>query len=134
MYDVIIVGMGPAGMSAAIYAARGGYKTLILEDDVPGGLLPKITVIENYLGFETISGVDLAVKMFDHVVANHVEYKFEKALDIESTDDVKTVTTTKNRYTCKKLIIAIGRKIKRTGVPGEEKFARKGISYCALCD
>lgn len=134
MYDVIIVGMGPAGMSAAIYAARAGYKTLVFEDDVPGGLLPKITVVDNYLGFETITGVDLAVKMFDHMTKNGVEYKFEKVLDIESNDTEKVITTTKNRYTCKKLIMAIGRKIKRTGVSGEDKYAGKGISYCALCD
>ena len=77
MYDCIIVGMGPAGMSAALYAKRSGMNTLIIDSSAPGGLLNKISIVENYLGVGSISGIDLALKMFEHVRSEEIPYKIE---------------------------------------------------------
>ena len=75
MYDAIIIGMGPAGMSAGVYTKRAGLKTLILDEFAPGGLLNKISIVENYLGFKSITGQELALKMFEHVRNEEIEYK-----------------------------------------------------------
>lgn len=134
MYDVIIIGMGPGGMSAGIYSARSGMKTLMLDEYAPGGLLNKISIVENYLGFKSISGQDLALAMFEHVRNEDIEYKIEKVLNIKQEDGYKTVITTKGEYQTKGIIIAIGRKPKKSGIANEDKFASHGISYCAICD
>lgn len=134
MYDCIIIGMGPAGMGAGIYAKRSGLKTLILDESAPGGLLNKISIVENYLGFKSLTGSELAYKMYEHVLNEDIEHKMEKVLKIEDHKDYKTVYTTKNQYKTKGIIIAIGRKLKRAGIPNEDKFMSKGISYCAICD
>lgn len=134
MYDCIIIGMGPAGMSAAIYAKNAGLNTLILEASAPGGLLNKVKSIDNYLGFKEISGSDLAYNMFEHVRNLDIKYKIDKVLDIKEVDDYKLITTNKGEYKTKGLIIAGGRKIKRSGISNENDFANKGISYCATCD
>lgn len=134
MYDCIIVGMGPAGMGAGIYAKRSGLEVLMIDEEAPGGLLNKISIVENYLGFKSISGPDLAYQMFEHINNEKVPYKIEKVLNIVENDGIKTVYTTKGEYKTKTIIIAIGRKLKKSGLPGEDKFTGKGISYCALCD
>lgn len=134
MYDVIIIGMGCAGMSAGIYAKNSGLKALILESTYPGGILNKVNIVDNYLGFNDITGPDLVEKMYDHVKNNGVEYKFERVLNIKSTDEYKEITTTKNIYKSKALIFAGGRKARNTNLESEEKFKGKGISYCAICD
>ncbi|NLC47817.1 MAG: NAD(P)/FAD-dependent oxidoreductase [Tenericutes bacterium] len=134
MYDCIIVGMGPAGLSAAVYAKRSGMNVLLLDETAPGGLLNKISIVENYLGFKSVTGSELAFSMFEHVLNENVEYKMEKVLNIENSNDKKIVTTTKNKYETKTVILAIGRKAKKSGIANEEKFESKGISYCALCD
>lgn len=133
MYDVIIIGMGPAGMSAGIYAKRSGLNTLILEGMYPGGLLNKVSIVDNYLGIKNISGADLSLNMFEHIKDVGVNYKIEKVLKIENSD-VKKITTTKSVYETKSIIFAIGRTPKKSGLPNEEKYIGKGISYCALCD
>ena len=86
MYDCIIIGMGCAGMSAAIYAKNAGMKTLILESSVPGGLLNKVKTVDNYLGFKEISGSDLAYNMFEHIRSLDIQYKIDKVLDIKEVD------------------------------------------------
>lgn len=134
MYDCIIIGMGPAGLSAGVYAKRSGMKVLLLDEAAPGGLLNKVTLIENYIGFKSISGSDLALSMFEHVRNEDVEYKIERVLNIENNDDKKIVITTKGKYETKTIILAIGRKAKKSGIANEEKYVSKGISYCALCD
>ena len=135
MYDCIIIGMGCAGMSAGIYAKRGNLKTLILDAKMPGENLTKISKIENYLGFKSITGAELAYQMFEHVKNENVKYNIEKVLDIRMNDDnTKTVYTDKNKYNTRGVIIAGGRKFKKSGLPGEDKFIGKGISYCAVCD
>lgn len=134
MYDCIIIGMGASGMSAGIYAKRSNLKTLILEENMPGGILNKVSKIENYLGFKSISGSDLAYSMFEHINNENIEYKITKVLDIKDNKDYKTIYTTKGEFKTKGIIISIGRKLKKSGLLNEEKFLGKGISYCAVCD
>ena len=135
MYDCIIIGMGCAGMSAGLYAKRGNLKTLMLDEVMPGENLTKISVIENYLGFKSITGSELAYQMFEHIKNENIDYKIEKVLDIKINEDkTKTVFTNKNKYITKGVIIAGGRKFKKSNIPGESKYIGKGISYCAVCD
>ncbi len=135
MYDCIIVGMGCAGMSAGIYAKRAGLNTLMLDEVMPGENLTKISVIENYLGFKSITGSELAYQMFEHIKSENVPYKIAKVINIRvNKDGTKTVFTNKGNFDTKGVIIAGGRKFKKSGLTNENKFVGKGISYCAVCD
>lgn len=134
MYDCIIIGMGCAGMSAGIYAKRAGLNTLIIDESAPGGLLNKISIVENYLGFKSISGPDLALEMYKHIRNEKIKTKIARVVRIIDNGETKTVYTTDGHYETKGIIIAIGRKVKKTGLKNEEKFKNKGISYCAICD
>lgn len=134
MFDTIIIGAGPAGMGAAVYSARSGLNTLLLDESVPGGLLNKISIVENYLGYKSVTGAELAVDMYNHVKHENVTFKLEKVVSIKEEDGYKAVTTTKGEYKTKGVIIAIGRKPRKSGIPNEEVYAGKGISYCAICD
>lgn len=134
MFDLIIIGAGPAGMSASIYASKANLNTLLIEADSPGGLLNKLNKIDNYLGFKNISGSDLAFNMYDHIRSLNVSLKHEKVLKIEDNNETKKVITNKGEYFTKKVLIAIGRKPKKAGVKGEKLYNKKGISYCAICD
>lgn len=134
MFDTIIIGAGPAGMGAAVYSARSGLNTLLLDESVPGGLLNKISIVENYLGYKSVTGADLAVDMYNHVKHENVSFKLEKVVSIKEEDEYKIVTTTKGEYKTKGVIIAIGRKPRKSGISNEEMYAGKGISYCAICD
>ena len=133
MYDLIIIGMGISGISASIYAKRAGMKVLLLEGSAPGGTINGISNIENYPGFKSISGPDLAYNLFLEVENMQIEYKLEKVTDV-ILDNIKTVKTTSNVYETKKLLIATGRRPKMLGLKEEEKFLGRGISTCALCD
>lgn len=133
MYDLIIIGMGVSGISAAIYAKRAGLNVLMLEENVPGGIINTIPKIENYPGIKEISGADLSYNLFDEVNSLQIEYKLETVTDV-ILDEIKTIKTTKNVYQSKYLLIASGRKPKRLGLKDEEKYIGKGISTCALCD
>ena len=134
MFDLIIIGAGPAGMSASIYARKANLNTLLFEFDSPGGLLNKLNKVDNYLGFKDISGSDLAFNMFDHIRSLNIPLKHEKVLKIEDNNEFKKVITNKGEYLTKKVLIAIGRKPKKSGIKGEELYNKKGISYCAICD
>lgn len=134
MYDCIIIGMGPSGMSSAIYAKQAGLNVLILEENSPGGLLNKLKKIDNYLGFKTIDGPNLAYEMFEHIRSLDIKYKIASVQDIKNENDYKVITTNKGEFQTKAVIIACGRKIKKSGIPNEDKFLNKGISYCAICD
>lgn len=133
MYDLIVIGMGVSGISAAVYAHRAGLKVLILEGNVPGGLINTIPNIENYPGYYQISGPDLAENLFESVEKNNIEYKLEKVTDV-ILDQTKTVKTKNNVYQSKYLLVASGRTPKLLGLKDEEKFLGRGISTCALCD
>lgn len=133
MYDLIIIGMGISGISAAIYAKRAGLNVLMLEENVPGGIINTIPNIENYPGIMSISGPDLAYNLFEEVNNLQIEYKLESVTDV-ILEDIKTIKTKDNVYQSKYLLIASGRKPKKLGLKNEEKFLGRGISTCALCD
>lgn len=134
MYDVIVIGMGPAGMSAAVYAKRSGLNVLMLEKAAPGGLLNKTNIVDNYLGYESISGPDLATKMFFHTQEQEVPYKSEEVEDIVNEENKKIVVTSEDSYETKAVIICGGRHPKKSDIENEEELVGKGISYCAVCD
>ena len=133
MYDLIIIGMGISGISASIYAKRAGMKVLLLEGGTPGGMINQINEIENYPGFASISGPDLAYSLFDEVTKMDIEYKLEKVLDVSVGNDKKVITTG-GTYKTKYLLIASGRRPRMLGLKNEEKYFGRGISTCALCD
>lgn len=132
MYDCIIVGMGPAGMSAGIYAKRSGLKTLILEKNTPGGLINVTNLVDNYLGFDNISGPDLAFKMFEHVKNNGVEYKIEEVIKIKKENNIFKIDTGKSSYEAKTIILAGGRQPRKVDL--EDNLKNLRISRCAVCD
>ncbi len=133
IYDLIIIGAGPAGISAAIYAKRSGMNTLVLEKGMPGGLVNYTSEVENYPGYKSIYGPDLAMKFYEHLLETKVEIKAEEAIKL-IPGDIKKVVTKKNEYQAKTVIIACGRKARELGIENEDKFKGHGISYCALCD
>jgi thioredoxin reductase (NADPH) len=140
LYDVVIVGAGPAGLTAAIYAARANLKTLILEQGIYGGLMQKTLDIENYPGYTYITGPDLSQNMYDQAMAVGAEYKYGQVQNIVKTIDTVPerewfrVHLSKEIIETKTVIIATGATPKKLGVPGEEEFAGRGVSYCAVCD
>lgn len=131
MYDIIIVGAGPAGLTAAIYALRGNKKVLVLESRTYGGQIVNASKIENYPGIQEISGFDYATALYNQVTSLGGEIKFEEVTKIEKD---KSIITTSNTYQAKSVIIATGAENKRLGVPKEQEFVGKGVSYCATCD
>ncbi|MGI5901877.1 MAG: thioredoxin-disulfide reductase [Desulfitobacteriia bacterium] len=135
MYDVIIVGGGPAGLTAAIYAARGGLKTAVIEAMMPGGQAAATERIENYPGFiEGIPGFELANIFYKQAEKQGAEFFFESVLSIDFSENKKIVHTDRRSFEAKAIIIAAGSKPKLLGVVGEEKFQGRGVSYCATCD
>lgn len=136
MYDIAIIGGGPAGMSAAIYAARGGMKTIVLEKIAYGGQAVKTHEIDNYLGFaDNPTGAQLAEAFEKHARKFDVTFVSENVKSIENAEfDVKIIHTRKNKYMAKSIIFATGATPKTLGVEGEEKLTGAGVSYCATCD
>lgn len=134
MYDVIIAGAGPAGMTAAVYASRGNMKTLILERGVPGGQMVDTEDIENYPGFDSILGADLSNKMFEHATKFGAEYAYGDIKDVEDHGDYKIVLAGDKRFKTKSLIITTGAQYKKLGIEGEAELTGRGVSYCAVCD
>lgn len=133
MYDLIIIGAGPAGLSAAIYAGRSGKKALLLEEKNYGGQIVNTPDIENYPGISHISGFEFAMELFKQAESFGAEIKYEKALSI-SGDDTKVVTTNKGQYEGKAVIIATGAKNRKLGLDNEDSLVGRGVSYCATCD
>lgn len=133
-YDVIIIGAGPAGISASIYLKRANVNCLLLESEAPGGLLNKIHKIENYPGFTDDTGSILAFRMYSQVESLGIDLKIEKVINIKSTNDSYEVFTKNNTFISKYIIIATGRTPKKLEVKNSEKYEGKGISYCAVCD
>ena len=136
MYDVIVIGAGPAGLTAGIYAARSGLKTSVIEGEMPGGRAVKAPVIENFPGFpEGITGVDLVSRMAEQTEKFGVEMRFpEKVIALDLSGKTKIVSTKKGKYQARALIISVGMHGKKLLVPGETEFLGKGVSYCATCD
>ena len=134
LYDVIIIGGGPGGYTAALYAARAGLDTLVLEKLSAGGQMALTTQIDNYPGFPNISGADLSYKLYEHLMSLNIEYKLESVIKVSKDQAVFKVETKEATYEAKKVIIASGRRARKLGLPNEEKFLGRGISYCAVCD
>ncbi len=135
IWDLIIVGAGPAGLTAGIYAARSGLKALIIEEKIAGGTLGDAPVIENYPGFERVSGAELAQKIVAQCrklgIAIH---EFEKVIGLDLKGEEKVVKTDKGVYKAGAVIIASGSSYSELGVPGEKEFKGRGVSYCGICD
>lgn len=135
MYDVVIAGGGPAGLTAGLYTSRGGFKTLVLERAFAGGQMALSHIIENYPGYENpLPGAQLAHFMKLQASAAGAEIITEDVKSFELNGDVKKVITTKNSYEAKTVILAMGATPKRLDIEGEDKFAGAGVSYCATCD
>lgn len=135
MYDIIIVGAGPAGLTAAIYAGRANKSVLLLDKGAFGGQITFSPKIENYPGFESISGSELADKMVEQALALGTEVEVENVTEIRDANGIKTVVTEDgNRYEGRALILAAGAKHRHLGLENEEQFIGDGISFCAVCD
>jgi thioredoxin reductase (NADPH) len=133
-YELAIIGAGPAGFSAAIYAVRAGIKTVVFDKGVGGGLAAISPKIENYAGFDSISGMDLMEKMKRHT-SKYTDIHFnEEIKKIVKTNDKFTVETSKKSYSVKAIILCTGTEYKKLGIPGEKELSGKGVSYCATCD
>ena len=134
MYDIIIIGGGPAGLTAAVYARRAGKSALVLEKASFGGQITYSPKIENFPSAFSISGTELADKMMEQALAQGADIELEEAVSVEKTDAGFKVVTDFSEYEAKALVIATGAKHRLLGVEGEDKFVGKGISFCAVCD
>ena len=134
MYDIIIIGAGPAGMTSAIYASIARKNILLLEKSVYGGQIVSADKVKNYPGFEEISGYEYATKLYNQVKNFNPDIKFEEVLEIKNNDNFKEVITNKNSYKGKSIIIATGSKNRKLGLSNEDKLIGRGVSYCSTCD
>ena len=135
IYDVLVIGAGCAGSSAAMYAGRFGLKVLMI-GELPGGTITQTHLVENYPGFESITGLELGERLLHHAQAYGVELKMEKAVKINRQPDSLFAVTTdaKTTYLSRTIIAATGAEWKKLGAPGEKEYANRGVHYCALCD
>ena len=134
-WDLVIMGGGAAGLSAGIYAARSGLKTLIIEEKMSGGTTADAPTVENYPGFSRISGADLAEKMSTHCRKTGVTInEIETVTGLDLKLDRKIVRTTQTEYETKTVLVATGSHYRELGVPGEKEFRGRGVSYCGVCD
>ena len=134
MIDVIIVGAGPAGLTAAIYARRSNKSVLVFDANGYGGQILDVPKIENYPSIKSISGLEYAKNLYEQATSFGAEIKFEKVIDVDRINNEIIVKTDKSEVKGKSLIIATGAKNRPLGIPDEEKFKGKGLSYCATCD
>jgi thioredoxin reductase (NADPH) len=134
-YDLVIIGAGAAGLAASIYGVRSGLKTLVLEEKISGGTMVDAPWVENYPGFQSINGTELAQKMVAHAKAAGVKInEFEKVTKLRLEAGLKVVETDKGSYETPTLILASGSAYRQLGVLGEKEFRGRGVSYCGLCD
>lgn len=134
IYDVAVVGAGPAGMTAAIYAKRAQLDTILFDHGAPGGKVVTTAFVENYPGFKYIEGPELASHMFEQVLNLGIEFVGREVLEIGADGKYKTLTTKKGVVKAKTIIIASGTQNRKLGIPGEEKYENHGVAYCAICD
>ncbi|MFV0380102.1 MAG: thioredoxin-disulfide reductase [Anaerorhabdus sp.] len=134
-FDVIVIGAGPAGLTAAIYATRAGLKCAIIEKDAPGGKLVKTFKIENYPGINEIGGADLAYKMYEQAINLKADYLYGDVIEVIDQKEFKIVKCADQKeYTSKAVIIATGTKERLLNIKNEKELTGKGVSYCAVCD
>jgi thioredoxin reductase (NADPH) len=134
IYDVVIIGAGPAGMTAAVYTSRANLATLMIERGIPGGQMANTEEVENYPGFETILGPELSTKMFEHAKKFGAEYAYGDVTEIIDGEEYKTIISGKKQYKTRTIIISTGAEYKKLGIPGEAELGGRGVSYCAVCD
>ncbi|MGE7987181.1 thioredoxin-disulfide reductase [Lysinibacillus fusiformis] len=134
IYDVVIIGAGPAGMTAAVYTSRANLATLMIERGIPGGQMANTEEVENYPGFDTILGPELSTKMFDHAKKFGAEYAYGDVTEIIDGEEFKTIKSGTKEYKTRAIIITTGAEYKKMGVPGEKELGGRGVSYCAVCD
>lgn len=134
VHPVIIVGAGPSGMTAAIYLARANVKVKIVDKYAPGGKMNITQLVHNYPGFETISGPDLAFKMFEQVRALGINIDYADVTNITKEDDIFTLTSDEGEFFARAVIVATGTQERKLKIPGEAKYTGRGVSYCAVCD
>ncbi len=133
-YDIVIIGGGPAGLTAALYAARRKATTVVFEAEAIGGQIAKSPLVENYPGVKEISGLELANRMKDQIERLGVEIKFERVVEISKEDGNFSVKTAAGSYKAKAVILATGAQPKKLDIQGEEAYVGRGVSYCAICD
>lgn len=134
IYDVAILGAGPAGMTAAVYTSRANLSTIMIERGVPGGQMVNTEAIENYPGYDSILGPDLSNKMFEHTKKFGAEYVYGDIKELIDGKEYKIIKTGNNEYKARAVIIATGAEHKKLGIPGEAEYSGSGVSYCAVCD
>lgn len=134
IYDVIIIGAGPAGMTAAVYTSRANLSTLMIERGVPGGQMANTEEVENYPGYDHILGPDLSTKMFEHAKKFGAEYAYGDIKEIVDGKEYKTIKAGAKDFRARSIIITTGAEWKKLGVPGEKELTGRGVSYCAVCD
>ncbi len=135
MYDLIIIGSGPAGLSAAVYGIRAGLKLLVLEKNpMSGGQVLNTYEVDNYLGMPGMNGFDMGMQFRAHADKLGVEFQTAQVISVEDEGERKIVRTAKQDYETKTVIVATGAKYAHLHVPGEEEFSGRGVSYCATCD
>ncbi|MDV2886225.1 MULTISPECIES: thioredoxin-disulfide reductase [Alkalihalophilus] len=134
VYDVIIAGAGPAGMTAAVYTSRANLSTIMLERGVPGGQMANTEDVENYPGFDHILGPELSTKMFEHAKKFGAEYGYGDVKEIIDEGNYKIVKAGSKEYKARSVIVATGAEYKKLGIPGEKELSGRGVSYCAVCD
>ncbi|WP_195701857.1 thioredoxin-disulfide reductase [Companilactobacillus futsaii] len=133
-YDVVVIGAGPGGLTAALYASRANLSVMILDRGIYGGQMNNTAAIENYPGFDSILGPDLSEKMYQSSTQFGADFGYGAVESVEDKGNVKIIHTDDGDYETKALIIATGSQYKKIGVPGEEELSGRGVSYCAVCD
>lgn len=134
IYDVVVIGSGPGGMTAALYASRSDLSTLIIERGVPGGQLINTAEVENYAGFKSIKGPELANNMYEGATQFGAEYTFGDVREIIDGKEYKQIVTANKIFKARAIVIATGAEHKKLGITGESKLNGRGVSYCAVCD
>ncbi|ANK64908.1 thioredoxin-disulfide reductase [Loigolactobacillus backii] len=132
--DIIVIGAGPGGLTAALYASRSNLSVIILDRGIYGGQMNNTAAIENYPGFKSVLGPDLAQKMYDGATQFGAEYAYGNVTGIKDNGDVKLISTDDGDYEAKAVVIATGAEHRKLEIPGENDYSGRGVSYCAICD
>lgn len=134
IYDVAVIGGGPAGVTAAIYAKRAGLETVLFEEKYIGGQIINTHNLENFTGFTTISGYEFGIKLSEQLKYHQISPVMDKVINLELDSEIKTIFTSKNEYKAKNVIIATGASPRKLGIKNETELTGMGVSYCATCD